>query len=108
VTSAAVAHASAPRPNLLPPDHRLYMVSDSVGLGAVGALPRALPDYQVTLDGTPALFVEQLESKWVRQRMATNPNVFGDVAVVAGGYNYPYWDPARFDRSIDNMITALE
>ena len=23
------------------------------------------------------------------------------------GYNYPYWDPARFDRSIDQMMAAL-
>ena len=57
--AAAPSHAVAPRPQLLPADHRIYMVSDSVGLGAVGAMPRALPDYQVTLDGTPALFVEQ-------------------------------------------------
>ena len=27
--------------------------------------------------------------------------------VIAAGYNYPYWDPARFDRSIDSMINTL-
>jgi len=84
------------------------MVSDSVGLGSAGAIQRALPDYQVTLDGIPALFVEQLESKFVRTQMATDPSVFGDIAVVAAGYNYPYWDPARFDRSVDSMIATLE
>ena len=92
----------------VPADHRVYMVADSVGLGSAGAIQRALPEYQVTLDGTPALFVEQLESKFVRTRMATSPSVFGDVAVVAAGYNYPYWDPGRFDRSIDSMIATLE
>ena len=40
--------------------------------------------------------------------MAANPGVFGDYAVVATGYNYPYWDPPRFDRSIDGIIRAFE
>ncbi|MEO5725094.1 MAG: hypothetical protein ABIQ39_05585, partial [Ilumatobacteraceae bacterium] len=35
------------------------------------------------------------------------PSVFGDYAIVAGGYNYPYLDPARFDRSIDAMVDEL-
>ncbi|MGZ4767165.1 MAG: hypothetical protein ACXVLX_00725 [Ilumatobacteraceae bacterium] len=100
---------TAARVHAAPPEHRVYMVTDSVGLGAKNALPAAFPpDWQVTLDGTPALFVEQLESKHVRTRMATDPGVFGDYAIVAGGYNYPFWDPARFDRSIDSMISALE
>ncbi|MBI5089406.1 MAG: hypothetical protein HZB15_11270, partial [Actinobacteria bacterium] len=104
-TSVAVPARTSAAP---PPAHRVYVVTDSVGLGAKNALPAAFPaDWQVTVDGTPALFVEQLESKHVRERMATTPEVFGDVAVVAGGYNYPYWDPARFDRSIDSIIVAL-
>jgi hypothetical protein len=100
--------AAPVRPAVAPPSQRVYMVSDSVGLGTRGAIQRAFPsDWQVTLDGTPALFVEMMESQHVRRRMATDPSVFGDIAVVAGGYNYPYWDPARFDRSIDSMIRAL-
>lgn len=84
------------------------MVADSVGLGAKTAVPEAFgPDWQVTVDGTPALFVEQLVSKHVQYREATDPSVFGDFAIVAGGYNYPYWDPARFDRSIDAMVDEL-
>ena len=106
VVPATATAAAVPR--ALSAEHRVYMVSDSVGLGSAGAIQRALPDYQVTLEGTPGLFVEQLETKWVRSRMSTDPSVFGDVAVVAAGYNYPYWDPARFDRSIDSMIAALE
>jgi hypothetical protein len=91
-----------------PPSQRVYMVTESVGLGAKGAVERAFPaDWQVTVDGTPALFVEQLESKHVRPRLASSPWVFGESAVVAGGHNYPYWDPARFDRSIDQMIATL-
>ena len=107
--SASIAPiAAAAAPAAIPADHRIYMVSDSVGLGSAGAIQRALPDYQVTLDGIPALFVEQLESKFVRTQQATDPSVFGDIAVVAAGYNYPYWDPGRFDRSVDSMIAALE
>lgn len=103
-TPAAPTADAAP----VPRERRVYVVSESVGLGARSALPQAFgPEWQVTVDGTPALFVEQLESQHVRRRMATDPSVFGDVAVVAGGHNYPYWDPARFDRSIDSMMAAL-
>jgi hypothetical protein len=103
LATLAPAHAAAPA------SKRVYMVTDSVGLGAANALPQAFPaDWQVTVDGTPALFVEQLESKWVRTEMASNPGVFGDYAIVAGGYNYPFWDPGRFDRSVDSIIAAFE
>jgi hypothetical protein len=105
ITAPVARHVAA----AVPREHRVYMVTDSVGLGAKNAVPAAFPpDWQVTVDGTPALFVEQLESKHVRTRMATTPDVFGDYAVVAGGYNYPFWDPDRFDRSIDSMVAALE
>ena len=53
----------AVRVQAAPPEHRVYMVTDSVGLGAKNALPAAFPpDWQVTVDGTPALFVEQLDT----------------------------------------------
>lgn len=104
----AAADPTPARTEAVPPERRVYMVTESVGLGAKSAMPVAFgPDWQVTVDGTPALFVEQLESKHVRARMATDPSVFGDVAVVAGGHNYPYWDGPRFDRSVDSIIAAL-
>ena len=107
-THAGPADAHPAPAFIAPPSKRVYMVSDSVGLGARTAMPAAFPsDWQVTVDGTPALFVEQLLSQHVQNRAATNPSVFGDFAIVAGGYNYPYWDPARFDRSIDAMVDAL-
>ena len=110
VRPAAIASAEplAGRTENTPRERRVYMVTESVGLGARSAMPVAFgPGWQVTVDGTPALFVEQLESKHVRARMANDPSVFGDVAVVAGGHNYPYWDGERFDRSVDSMIAAL-
>ena len=84
------------------------MVTDSVGLGAKDAVPAAFPGRTVIVDGHPALFVEMLQDRLVRPRIASNPELFANgIAVVAGGYNYPYWDPARFDRSIDQMIATL-
>jgi len=79
-----------------------------VGLGAAGALPRAFPPgWDITVAGTPGRFVEQLQAAHVDPLAATGSPVLGDHAVVAGGYNYPYWDPVRFDRSIDSMVDRL-
>ncbi|MGD9702312.1 MAG: hypothetical protein AB7Q42_00805 [Acidimicrobiia bacterium] len=99
--STASTTNAGPLPNV-------YMVTDSVGLGAKNAVPAAFPGRTVVVDGTPALFVELLEERLVRPRIASNPELFvNGIAVVAGGYNYPYWDPERFDRSIDHMIATL-
>jgi hypothetical protein len=96
------------RATLASPAQRVVVVSDSVGLGAASALPAAFPPgWDVNVIGTPAHFVEMLESVHVRPQLAANPQMFGDHVVIAGGYNYPYWDPARFDRSIDSMIATL-
>jgi len=84
------------------PAHRLYVVSDSVVLGAKEALPRALPGWQVTVAGRPAVFTEVAAAE-----VPGDAALVGDVAVVATGYNYPYWDPARFDRSVDTMVANL-
>lgn len=113
VTTPADAAAPAPR------EHRVAMFSDSVGLGARHAVPAAFPaDWEVNVVGEPARFVEQLESGpcfWtltdqrcdVRFRLAANPEWFGDHVVIAAGYNYPHWDPERFERSIDSIIGTL-
>jgi hypothetical protein len=107
-SGALVATPTESVSSLAPPSRRVVMVSDSVGLGAAGALPAAFgPGWDVRVIGTPALFVEQLLSKHIQPQLAANRAWFGDHVVVAGGYNYPYWDPARFDRSIDAMVNAL-
>lgn len=91
-----------------PVAQRVLVVSDSVGLGAKTAIPNAFPPgWEVNVVGTPAMFVEQLENSHVKPQIAFNPWMVGDHVVIAGGYNYPYWDPARFDRSIDSMIATL-
>lgn len=103
----------------VPRAQRVTVFSDSVGLGARASIPAAFPpSWEVNVVGEPARFVEQLENGpcfWtltnqrcdVRYRLAANPDWFGDHVVIAAGYNYPYWDPARFDRSVDSIIDTL-
>lgn len=92
-------------PGTVPVSQKVYMVSDSVGLGTRGVFGRSFPPgWQAVVDGTPAMFVEQLEARYV---WGAAPGLIGDHAVVAGGYNYPYWDPVRFDRSIDSIVAAF-
>lgn len=105
VAAPAAARPSKPMAPAVVSSKRVFMVSDSVGLGAIGAMPRAFPsDWQVAVVGKPAQFVEQLVTRYVNPLPAS---YFGDYAIVAGGYNYPYWDNNRFDRSIDQMVNAL-
>ncbi len=89
------AHAAAPAP-------ALFVVADSVGLSAKDAIPRAFPGWNVTVTGRPAVFTDVAVGDYVAPA-----GPLPAVAVVATGYNYPYWDPARFDRSVDAMVGAL-
>ncbi len=103
-TMLSAVVASGPSAEAIPPSSaRLFMVSDSVGLGAKGAIANAFAGWQVTVTGKPGLFTEQL----VRYVTQAPLSQFGDDAVVATGYNYPYWAPTRFDASIDQMMSAL-
>ena len=102
---ASAVTAAPPRIDAVTPAHRVFMVSDSVGLGAVSAMKTAFPaGWQVTVTGKPAQFVEQLVSRYVVPELPIG--AFGN-AIVAGGYNYPYWDPPRFARSVDLMVDTL-
>lgn len=102
-----IDHAPAAA-GIAPPSRRVYMITDSVGLGAKNAMVAAFgPGWQFTLDGDAGEFTETLEHKYVRPRLTQTPAVFGDYAIVAAGYNYPYWDAARFDRSVDSMVATL-
>lgn len=109
-TAGASGQASEPERIIqaAPRSQRVAVFADSVGLGARSAIPAAFPaDWEVNVDGQPARFVEQLENDFVKYRLAVSPQWFGDHVVIAGGYNYPYWDPERFDRSIDSIIGTL-
>lgn len=87
---------------------RVAVFADSVGLGAKSAIPQAFPaDWEVHVDGQPARFVGQMESQYVRPRLASNPEWFGDHVVIAAGYNFPYWDHGRFVREVDSMVDTL-
>ncbi|MEO6123262.1 MAG: hypothetical protein ABIR32_06095 [Ilumatobacteraceae bacterium] len=102
------AAPAAPRPEVLDPAHRILMLTDSVGLGVRGVLQNALPEYQVVIDGYPALMVDQLDARMAQPRVDSHSTDLGETAIIAAGYNYRYWDPARFDTDIDHMIATLE
>ncbi len=104
VTLSTLTEGATPAGALAPPEKRVMLVTDSVGLGARDVFANHFPaDWDAVVVGEPARFVEQLEADFVR------PNLFraGDHVVIAGGYNYPYWDPQRFERSVDSIIDTL-
>jgi hypothetical protein len=84
------------------PAPRLFVVADSVGLSAKDAIPRAFPGWEVTVTGRPAVFTDVAVGDYVAPAGA-----LPEVAVVATGYNYPYWDQGRFDRSVDAMVDTM-
>ena len=84
------------------PTPRLFVVADSVGLSAKDAIPAAFPGWDVTVTGRPAVFTDVAVTDYVAPA-----GPLPEIAVVATGYNYPYWDPARFDRSVDAMVDTL-
>lgn len=100
--------AATPYAQSVDTDRRVAVFTDSVGLGAAAAIPAAFPEgWSVHVDGQPARFVEQMESQYVIPRLASNPEWFGGHVVIAAGYNAPYWDWDRFDRSVDSMVATL-
>jgi formylglycine-generating enzyme required for sulfatase activity len=87
---------------------QVFVIADSVMLGARPALAKGLPDWQVTLIGRPALMIPQ--------GMQELPGRIGSVAVVALGYN-SLWQKDRqnfqrwadnFDKTAEAMLTALK
>jgi formylglycine-generating enzyme required for sulfatase activity len=88
---------------------QLYVLGDSVMLGAKPYLAKAFPDWQVTFAGRPALMVRKALEE-------LPPAPLGSVAVVALGYNslwqkdrqnFQFWSD-RFDKNIEDMLAALK
>jgi hypothetical protein len=91
------------------PKH-VYVITDSVMLGAKQAFIRSLPDWEVTYAGRPALMIRKALPE-VRQQRALGP-----VAVVALGYN-SIWERDRrnfkrwadqFDQTVEEMLATLK
>jgi hypothetical protein len=85
------------------PESQLLVVADSVVLGAELAIRREMHEYDVTVAGFPAIFTNVAAELVQRDYRGS----LGRVAVVATGYNYPYLDPPRFDRMVDQMMATL-
>ena len=83
-------------------DTRVFMVADSVALGAAAAIHAALAGRDVTILGHQGIFTsDAAELAWAHR------DEIGPTAIVATGYNYPVWNPALFDAWIDQMMTRL-
>jgi lysophospholipase L1-like esterase len=89
---------------------RVYVMTDSVMLGAKQNFIKSMPDWQVTYAGRPALMIHKATEE-VRQQRSLGP-----VAVVALGYNtlwerdrqnFTRWS-TRFDKSVEDMLSALK
>jgi hypothetical protein len=91
------------------PKH-VYVITDSVMLGAKQAFIRSLPDWEVTYAGRPALMIRKALPEVRQQR------TLGPVAVVALGYN-SIWEKDRhnfkrwadqFDQTVEEMLVTLK
>ncbi len=101
VVTAGLALAG-PRPALGAPEKRLFLVADSVALGAVPAIRGAFAGWDVAVEGHQGIFTDDAaELAWAHRAE------IGAIAVVATGYNYPVWNPALFDGWIDQMMRRL-
>ncbi len=98
-----VTTVAGPAPEADAAATQLYVMADSVLLGAKSAIADRFADWQVTVHGFPAIFTRNAAEIAEREG-----HLIGEVAVVAVGYNYPFFDPPRFDRSIDRMVNALK
>ena len=84
------------------PDTRVFMVADSVALGAASAVHAALAGRDVTIVGHQGIFTsDAAELAWAHR------DEIGATAIVGTGYNYPVWNPPLFDGWIDQMMTRL-
>ena len=87
---------------------QLFVISDSVMLGAKPALAKGLPDWQVNFMGRPALMIPKA--------IGELPGSVGSVAVVALGYNSLWYKDRKdfqrwadyFDKGAEDMLAALQ
>jgi hypothetical protein len=82
-------------------DRRLFIMSDSVVLGAKDALPKALPTWKVNLDGKESRFLEAGLDVLKARR-----SEIGRIAVIQIGNNYG-GDPTIFRGQIDQAMKIL-
>jgi formylglycine-generating enzyme required for sulfatase activity len=87
---------------------QVFVIGDSVMLGAKPQLSKGMPDWQVTFQGRPALMVPKAIEEL--------PYRVGPVAVVALGYNSLWYKDRKefdrwaavFDKNAENMLNALK
>jgi hypothetical protein len=102
VAIAASVGMTRSAPAAAAPGRSLFLVADSVALGAAPAIRAAFAGWSVAIEGHQGIFTDDAaELAWAHR------DEVGDLAVVATGYNYPVWNPALFDGWIDQMMGRL-
>jgi formylglycine-generating enzyme required for sulfatase activity len=90
---------------------QLFVIADSVLLGAKTTLTKSFSDWNVTVFGRPALMIPKAV-----ELLRQYSGVIGPVVVVAIGYNslwekdrknFEHW-AARFDKSVEDMLSILK
>ncbi len=99
---AASVGLSHPATAARAPAPRLFLVADSVALGAAPAIRAAFAGWDVAIQGHQGIFTDDAAEVVWANRAEVAP-----IAVVATGYNYPVWNPALFDGWIDQMMRRL-
>jgi hypothetical protein len=97
-TSTTVAPTTA---TTAPLDKRLFILSDSVMLGALNTVPAALPDWKVTFDGKESRFITAAVDE-LRARQGE----LGPVVMAQVGNNYD-GDEAAFAAGLDALYDVV-
>ena len=100
-TTAAPSTTVATTTTTVPADKRLFILSDSVMLGALQTIPAALPDWKVTFDGKESRFITAGVDD-LRARQAE----LGPVVMVQLGNNYDGGETA-FAEKLDELYDIV-
>ena len=100
-TTTSTTAAPTTTSTTVPLDKRLFVLSDSVLLGALDTVPAALPDWKVTFDGKESRFVTAAVDE-LRARQAE----LGPVVMVQVGNNYD-GDEVAFAAALDQLYEVV-
>jgi len=92
---------AAPATTTTPLDKRLFVLSDSVMLGALDTVPAALPDWKVTFDGKESRFITAAVGDLQARQAELGPVVMAQI-----GNNYD-GDEAAYAAGLDALYDVV-